>query len=294
MKEMLVVLSPTVINNAFSRKGFNALISKKPQELESTTLSLALRHEAMLGESRLSTIRRLYRYGFKSHRCEYFYKNSILNKIVLGKHSMNTACAFEEFHIGDSIADMVVVARQGTVYEIKTDLDNLERLPSQIEDYFKAFTRVVVVCSEGGSRRIAEVLKGKPVGLLVLTDRGTLSERMPPIEYAMGLDRTTIFDILRQDERDSIILGLRGAIEDASPVRRYSVRRREFQELSFESLYPEFLKALKRRNASLDQAAVKAVPEELRLLAYMTGISLEGEKRLAASLDEAVYGEESR
>ena len=37
---------------------------------------------------------------------------------------------------------------KGVVYEIKTELDNLERLNSQIEDYYKAFTNVVIVTYE--------------------------------------------------------------------------------------------------------------------------------------------------
>lgn len=288
------MLNPAVINNAFSRKGFKGLISDAPHDFDGTALSLALKHEADAGESRSSAIHRLYKFGFKNHRCEYFYKNTILNKIVLGRHSMNTACAFEEFHIGKSIADMVIVERLGTVYEIKTDLDNLERLPSQVEDYFKAFTKVVVVCGEAGSMKIAEVLKDQPVGVTVLTDKGTLSERRAAVENRAELDRSVIFNILRQGERDSVVSSLGGIIEDVPPVRRYEERKREFDKLPFEPLYHEFLKTLKKRNAALDQDAIKAVPEELRLLGYMTGISLEEERRLSSSLSRAVYKEGER
>ena len=34
---------------------------------------------------------------------------------------------------------------KAVVYEIKTELDNLERLESQISDYYKAFDHVAVV-----------------------------------------------------------------------------------------------------------------------------------------------------
>lgn len=57
------------------------------------------------------------------HRNEYVYKNVLLNRIVMGRHSTRTSTAFTEVPIGDSIADFLIINGKATVYEIKTDLE---------------------------------------------------------------------------------------------------------------------------------------------------------------------------
>lgn len=79
------------------------------------------------------------------YRNEYYYKNTLLNKLLLGVHSVNTTTALTEIPIAKSKADFVLINGKAVVYEIKTELDNLERLESQINDYFKAFDHVAVV-----------------------------------------------------------------------------------------------------------------------------------------------------
>ena len=95
-----------------------------------------------------------------NYRNEYFYKNTLLNKLLLGVHSVNTTTALTEVAIAKSKADFVLINGKAVVYEIKTELDNLERLSSQIDDYYKAFDHVAVVtyeknhCTGYGSRNV--------------------------------------------------------------------------------------------------------------------------------------------
>ena len=63
-------------------------------------------------------------------------------------HSVNTTTALTEVAIAKSKADFVLINGKAVVYEIKTELDNLERLCSQIDDYYKAFDHVAVVTYE--------------------------------------------------------------------------------------------------------------------------------------------------
>ncbi len=60
----------------------------------------------------------LYNY-LKVYRNEYFYKNTILNKLLLGRHSINTTTALSEMPIGKSIADFILLNGKGVVDEIK-------------------------------------------------------------------------------------------------------------------------------------------------------------------------------
>ena len=60
------------------------------------------------------------------YRNEYYYKNTLLNKLLLGIHSVNTTTALTEIPIAKSKADFVLINGKAVVYEIKTELDNLE------------------------------------------------------------------------------------------------------------------------------------------------------------------------
>ena len=93
-----------------------------------------------------------------NYRNEYFYKNTLLNKLLLGVHSVNTTTALTEMAIAKSKADFVLINGKAVVYEIKTELDNLERLGSQIDDYYKAFDHVAVVTYEKNLQQLQKVL----------------------------------------------------------------------------------------------------------------------------------------
>ena len=68
-----------------------------------------------------------------NYRNEYFYKNTLLNKLLLGVHSINTTTALTEVPIAKSKADFVLINGKAVVYEIKTELDNLERNIMRLE-----------------------------------------------------------------------------------------------------------------------------------------------------------------
>ncbi|MBC8060944.1 MAG: sce7726 family protein, partial [Clostridiaceae bacterium] len=51
-------------------------------------------------------------------------------------------------------ADFILINGSAVVYEIKTELDTLDRLDSQIENYYKAFTKVCVITSESNYNKV--------------------------------------------------------------------------------------------------------------------------------------------
>ena len=93
------------------------------------------------------TFELLYNQLLRQYRNEYVYKNTLFNKLVLGIHSLKTTSAIVELPIVDSIADFILFNGKAVVYEIKTELDSLERLEGQLANYYKAFD-IVNVCQE--------------------------------------------------------------------------------------------------------------------------------------------------
>ncbi len=101
-------------------------------------------------------------------RNEYVYRSALTHNLLLGKHSLRTACMLNEFRIGSCKADLIILNGTGTVYEIKSERDSLSRLHNQITNYRKAFGKIYVIA---GSEHIDDVLKTteSTIGVLSLT-----------------------------------------------------------------------------------------------------------------------------
>ena len=138
-----------LINRFFTRNTLKELIN----EGESATYSAAIRRYVADSSnlSNLECISEIYFFLKSQYQNEYYYKNTLLNKLLLGIHNPHTTTALTEVPIGNSKADFILINGKAVVYEIKTELDNFERLDGQIADYYKAFSRVAVVRPHGQS-----------------------------------------------------------------------------------------------------------------------------------------------
>lgn len=63
-----------------------------------------------------------------------------------------------ELPVGSSRADLCKINGTSVAYEIKTDLDNFNRLEKQINDYYKIFEEVYIICSESNMSNILTVI----------------------------------------------------------------------------------------------------------------------------------------
>ena len=93
----------------------------------------------------------------KEYRCEYIYLNEIFLEQILKEHN-ETSSIITEFYINSSKADLLIINGTTTIYEIKTELDTLNRLEKQLLDYTRAFDRVYVITYEGFKKNIKKVL----------------------------------------------------------------------------------------------------------------------------------------
>ena len=83
----------------------------------------------------------IYAHLRQENRNEYYYMNTLLNKLLLGKHSVNTTTALSQVTIGQHIADFVMLNGEGGVYEIKSDLDSFDRSCQYVQVAKKARVR---------------------------------------------------------------------------------------------------------------------------------------------------------
>lgn len=225
-----------------------------------------------------------------NYRNEYFYKNTLLNKLLLGIHSINTTTALTEVAIAKSKADFVLINGKAVVYEIKTELDNLDRLSSQINDYYKAFDHVAVVTYEKNLQQLQKILDciDKPVGIYVLRKNGKLGTIRKPQKYIRDLNKEIIFKILRKNEYEDILVQWYGYLPEVTQFKYYSACKKMFLQIPIEESYLRVLKILKKR-MQLEKDDFVKIPYELKFLAYFMELTHDDYQKLHGFL-ECQYG----
>ena len=256
-----------LLNRFFTRNTFRQLID----DGECATYTAAIRRYIVdiTGKTNGECVSEIYQYLKNEYQNEYYYKNTLLNKLLLGVHSPRTATALTEVPIGNSKADFILINGKAVVYEIKTALDNFERLDGQIDDYYKAFSRVVVVASGKNCDEVQKKLQNSPVGICILTSKGTLSMRREPTEYREGLSKEVMFKTLRKNEYEKILLDSLGELPKVSQFEYYRACQSLFNTLPTDDAYLRFIKVLKQR-MRIDIEEYSKMPYELKFLTYFS------------------------
>lgn len=196
---------PTVLereaSRLFSTAVFRPLASGKSSERADATAH-RLRVELSLDSDTTNhdVVAAAYNLMRRSYRSEYFYRNLIASKIFVGRHRAANSVLLNEFHVGDSVADCVLVNGRGAVYEIKTEFDSPEKLSSQLDNYYRAFPYVNVVAHADDVEKYQRILEDTPVGLIAVGPRDRLSTMKPAEPKMDAFDIRTMFNMLRMNE----------------------------------------------------------------------------------------------
>lgn len=197
------------------------------------------------------------------YRCEYVYKNSIARKILLGRHKFAGATMATELRCDMSKADFVILNGTSTVYEIKTELDNLDRLPSQLNAYRKMFDKVMVVAPMELAESLWDTID-TDVGILAMTERGTFRQLRSSLCHATTVDPGCIFDSLRKSEYMPIVGRHFGPLPELPNTQHYSFCRELFVTLPPSLAHQEMVNALKNRFCpTVDRSLLERIPSSL-------------------------------
>ena len=257
-----------ILNRLFTIATFQKLISATDSNIY---LKIVDRYvDTKTAHTNGEAIEQVYNYLRKQYRNQYYYKNTILNKLLLGVHSINTTTALTEVAISTSKADFVLINGKAVVYEIKTELDNLERLEGQINDYYKAFDHICVLTCDEYASVLQKRFSESNVGIYVLTKNETIKRIKEPTRCDSFIDSNVVFKILNKPEFENILLEYYGELPITSQVKFYSTCRDWFLQIPKEEAYKLFLKVLKERNAVEDKRKFESVPYELKSLAYFS------------------------
>lgn len=225
-----------------------------------------------------------YAHLWSSYRSEYLYKNEVVSRIVFGRHSPSTATFVTEFRTGDSLADAVVFNGTSSVYEIKTEHDSLGRLHGQLADYLQVFDKVNVVTHE---RHVNAVLAMAPahVGVLCLTDKGSLSEIRSAASNRENVRPARVFATLRRAEYLNILKRTLNWEPDMPPGLRMSAALAQFSTLAPITAHDEAVAELRKRTTGEATVGfVRTLPASLRTLGLSEPLSGIGKQRVAEIL----------
>ena len=258
-----------MINKIFTVPYFDRMISENsvPESFSKCVKRYIKTEEATIGEA----ISEIYHFMDCEYRNEYFYKNTILNQLLIKKHDLYNTAALTELPIGDSKADFIMINGRGVVYEIKTDLDNLLRLENQIKDYYKVFSYVYVVVGNKQLSHVKEFLKDQKVGIYELTASGKLICRKKALCNKENLSYEAMFQVLRKAEFESILLKHFHKLPEVNSFQYYRECQKWLERVNIITLQKDVMKCLKARTLMLvENKLEEKVPYELRFYAYFS------------------------
>lgn len=229
----------------------------------------------------------------REYRHEYIYKNAIAEKILLGRHNLNTAFMLTEFRVDDCKADAVVLNGTSHVYEIKSEMDSFDRLDRQLVAYRKMFDFITVITTERLFKAVEERVPLE-VGIRVLAEGGYQFKRKTSCREAISnkanVDPLVIFNSLQRQEYLRIIkeeLGV--ALNQLPNTQIHGEARKLFAQLSPETAHDRMVGVLKLRKQTRRLADfIMEVPDSLKAASLSIRLTNEERNRFLSLLHRGI------
>lgn len=271
-------LFSSAVFREMAKKGRSALFTRLFIQTQNETLCGA---SATVGDAFDSVFRVLKTAGLRD---EYIYRAALTHKVLLGTHSLNTACMLSEFRVGTCKADLAILNGTATVYEIKSERDSLARLSNQIENYKKVFANVYVIASKSHVRKVIEMTP-EDVGVMSLSQEYHISTEREAHECPERICPVTVFESLRSAEARSVLVDLGLHVPELPNTKLHAAMRECFQGLRPEDVHVAMVKTLKRsRNMVPLSDLVDRLPRSL----HAAALSIQVRRRDHDRLVEAV------
>jgi hypothetical protein len=206
----------------------------------------------------------LYDLLSQNYRFEYIYKNELTLEVLSEYHSVASS-VLTEFRSANCVADALVLNGTSCVYEIKTELDNLDRLDRQITAYKQMFDHINVITFKSQAEKLEKSLD-LSVGLVTLNSDLNLEILRPALSNKFQVDNNTIFDSLRVNEYMDIIKKQFGFAPDVPNTLRFQTAKDLFLSLPADVAHDEMVRVLKNRLPQIKVSTAAEIPPPLRSL----------------------------
>ena len=217
-------------------------------------------------------------------RDEYIYRAAISQKVLMGRHSLNTASMLNEFRVGSCKADLVILNGTSTVYEIKSERDSLVRLANQVESYKRVFAKVNVVASECHIEGVLETIPDD-VGVMFLSKRYQITQVREAVDRSARICPVTVFDSLRMAEGVAILQAFGVKVPAIPNTQKHAAMRALFSKLDPVALHAEMVRTLKQtRNLGSLSELLDRLPISLQAAALSVSVRRSDHSRLIAAV----------
>lgn len=260
------------LSQIFSTANFNKIVRKKDYV---NTFERIRKHTTFSNSiTNLELLDNVYNELLESYRSEYVYKNALINKKLIKKYSLKSTIALNEFKIGNSIADFVLLNGTARVFEIKTELDGLDKLEKQISDYYSFATEVYIVTSSKHIEKLIELYKETKVGIIELTQKNSLKEIKPALSNIDLLDHSAIFKSLRKNEYINVLKANSFQIPKVPNTLIFKECLNLSKDIDIVDFQKSAIKVLKKRNIkNPDLLKDNRVPNYLKHICYSLNLS---------------------
>ena len=218
-----------------------------------------------------SYLKYLYRQISINYRCEYVYKNELI-ELLIKKYAHSNTVIFNEFRMQKSIVDLAMFNGNSRAFEIKTEYDTTRRLIGQLVDYTRVFQLCYVVIP---ANMLETYEKDIPpyIGIVLMRESGgvlELDEARPAVENK-NIDAGMMMKCLRTKEYENMVIEEFGKLPDVPYYEMYEACEEKLYDMPPDKLHQYFLKGIEKRKNNM--CLLKKAPRELRQMYLQLGLS---------------------
>lgn len=223
----------------------------------------------------------------KSYRCEYVFKNEVINQLLLKQFGTKSTIAFNEFKVGDSIVDLAMMNGESKAFEIKTMLDGPKRLFKQMFDYRKVFNKCYIVVESDECDYYSRCVDDD-IGIILLSyNRGSISlSEFRPARKNDLIDPDCLIKCLRETEYVNIIKEYFNKLPSVPCYELFDACREQMKHIPQEELNRLFLSEIKKRRSVTSK--LKSFPKEIRQLLLSLNLPQKKQESLMSNLSKPI------
>ena len=218
-----------------------------------------------------SYLKYLYRQISINYRCEYVYKNELI-ELLIKKYAHSNTVIFNEFRMQKSIVDLAMFNGNSRAFAIKTEYETTRRLIGQLVDYTRVFQLCYVVIP---ANMLETYEKDIPpyIGIVLMRESGgvlELDEARPAVENK-NIDAGMMMKCLRTKEYENMVIEEFGKLPDVPYYEMYEACEEKLYDMPPDKLHQYFLKEIEKRKNNM--CLLKKAPRELRQMYLQLGLS---------------------
>jgi hypothetical protein len=178
---------------------------------------------------------------------EYVFKNALLNEWLIKEIGQGNSKVFNEYRVGNAVADLVMFNGNSKVFEIKTEYDSDHRLALQLENYKKAFNQIYIIIPE--SKLFLYEKYNDGVGLISFNSK--LTKKFTIQRQAVNnteVDAETIMHILHTHEYKAIVKLHYGYLPEMTSFSQFRTCSELIKKIPNQELNRRFIEQMKKRD----------------------------------------------